>query len=1024
MSRTAYSAGELTNLRSRPHSFPLYLAVHKPRTIYTALVSSIPVWPTDGTGVGEIGFNTGSGTIAEVLAGMHLILGTSSGGRERDWRGLRIRKAVSGTPFKVSAYAQGQFSIAASDYLTVLEDFRLWPKRHRYAPSVSGATGAGGWVMDFEENYAAATLNNVSYGPQAVLGCAAIKYAAGSQTFNFDGTRSIAHTAATSISSYLWTFPDGTTSASSTPTWATSTAYPDGRWVSLRVTDSAGLTHTGRRLLWKFDSSNKPYTAFVTDGMDVEWGGGASCEVRVRGAALTTDFPPGAHVALFTASKYGATTVDIGGNFPNRENVVLEGWIREGTIHQEPESGDVTFTIATAHDELQRLFTFPVDLTHTAGTPADWLTMKNLTLDRAALFICRWQSTILDVVDVTFVGNTAAATNTKKYQSLPAMQNLWSLLSENYAWLPGGTVSCDSQSGIYFEQDSIVAGNTSSQTSMFTLGDADRRGLVEVEERDFNPNAQMTLYGVDSSTGSDIPIGSRAGDDPAAYAETLDEIPAGLMMTQAQANTWAGNLRAQRNNPYPKATIPLSGSWRIDPTPQSFIIWTPDSSDLKRVPYNWGTKRLIVRRTHYDFVSEETAMLATVECEPEIDGPDGVSVSFSNMSGLTYNRKRIGLGTLPSIPSSPGETITTLPAVPGDANTAIFATAAYVLRTRNYLNASPTWEIIYNAKYGIQDISIDPFDRANKAILIDTSGQQLSTEGIYRSFDLDSTLPTFIQIHNEQVAPPANPWARMVQSSLSAPGKYYFVGYGSSPSYAFGKSSDYGINITWLHDGAIIPEPAQNEAQGNNAHWGLTENDHGANYLVYAGARGGGGSTQIYISSDDLATMAWNNNIAAIGPVYIHVPYQDNAADQIMYLGISNSMKLFRSTNGGLAWTDITPAAYGGPNTDVGAWIISDWKNRQILWCIDQGGQVYKSTNAGDTWTLQATLSGGLQHIYVHPTLGYLMILRRGTIDLSLGTPAIYLSIDGGVTWNSRNGNLGSIIPGGIYHGGRRGWMV
>lgn len=1020
MSRTAYSAGELTNLRSRPHSFPLYLAVHKPRTIYTALVASVPIWPTDGTGVGEIAFNTGSGTIASVLAGMHLILGTSAAGRERDWRGLRIRKAISATPFKVSAYAQGQFSIAAGDNLTVLEDFRLWPKRHRYAPSVSGSTGAGGWVMDFDENYAAATLNNASYGPQAVLGCAAIKYAAGSQTFNFDGTRSIAHTAATSISSYLWTFPDGTTSASSTPTWATSTAYPDGRWVSLKVTDSAGLTHTGYRLLWKFDSTDKPYTAFVAEGMDVEWGGGASCEVRVRGAALTTDFPPGAHVALFTASKYGATTVDIGGNFPNRANVVLEGWIREGTIHQEPESGDVTFSIATAHDELQRLFTFPVDLTHTAGTPADWLTMKNLTLDRAALFICRWQSTILDVVDVTFVGNTAAATNTKKYQSLPAMQSLWSLLCENYAWLPGGTISCDSQSGLYFEQDSIVAGNTSSQTSMFTLGDADRRGRIEVEERDYNPNAQMTLYGVDSSTGTDIPIGSRAGDDPAAYAETLDEIPAGLMMTQAQANTWAGNLRAQRNNPYPKATIPLSGSWRIDPAPQSFITWTPDSGDLKRVPYNWGTKRLIVRRVHYDFLSEQTAMLSTVECEPEVDGPDGVSVGFSNMAGLGYNRKRIGWNTLPPIPSLPGETATTLPAVPGDANTAIFADSEGVYRTRNFLDASPTWEKIFARQWGIIDISMDPFDRANKAILIDSQGDEniYPTMGTYRSLNLDSTLPVFSQILQGK-----DPAARMVQFSLSAPGKYYFMGVNAA-HYLAGKSSDYGTNITWLSDASWTPEPTFNEAQGGNAHWGLTENDHGANYLVYAGARGGGSTTQIYISSDDLATMAWNNNLAAIGPVCIHVPYNDNATDQIMYLGVSNSTKLYRSTNGGTSWSDITPAGYGGPATDVGAYITSDWNNRQILWCIDQAGQVYKSTDAGDNWTLQATLSGTLQHIYIHPTLGYLMVIRRGTVDLYTGSPVIYLSIDGGTTWNSRNGNLHLIITGGIYIQGKRGWMV
>ena len=83
----AATAGELIKLRSDNQSSRLYLTFLSPATVYTARLSAVPASTDSVTG---ITYTSGSGTLANVLADMTLLVGSSAGGYDIGM--ARIRK--------------------------------------------------------------------------------------------------------------------------------------------------------------------------------------------------------------------------------------------------------------------------------------------------------------------------------------------------------------------------------------------------------------------------------------------------------------------------------------------------------------------------------------------------------------------------------------------------------------------------------------------------------------------------------------------------------------------------------------------------------------------------------------------------------------------------------------------------------------------------------------------------------------------------------------------------------------------
>jgi len=590
---------------TQPHALVgMGLAIHVPATVWTGTINALPSFPADGTGVGQLTVATSTGNLANVKAGQTVLI--------NNVYYTYARLAPVGTTLYIDGLGAGTVQNSIGTPIAVLNEFLPWPRRHRY----SAAT----WYANFDEAYVA---QNSNFGPQAVLGCAAVRYKDGSVTFNFDGTRSKAWTPGRIISAYLWTFPDGTTSAASQPTWATSTAYPDGSYVSLRVTESVtGLTHTGYRLLFKFDSTHKPKTDFEIISLSGNWGDGWELKIASTDAIFEQQntgsnyYTARNHVVLFGHTYYGSTQKDVGGNFPNRQNVWLEGWVMETETELRHDGLHYVYTIQTVDGLLKELYNFPLALDDAAAATT-WLEMVDPTLDLAALHICRWRSTVLDVVDVTFCQNSGATT-TKKYIDTSG-GSIWAQFQQLYNWLIGGTCSVDSQSGIYFEQDAIVVGNVNALPQMVSLFDSvsaltrDGSSLVDAPLY-LRPTAKFTAYGVNY----DAPVGSRSPDDPILHGAQLEEIAAGLLGTQAQLNTWAGNRQAQLNNPARGRRYPLVGIIRIDPTPQCAV-------NVDGMNYNF-----VVRGCEIEFDFENGMAYTTLDCEKDVSNVTlGQTITFT-----------------------------------------------------------------------------------------------------------------------------------------------------------------------------------------------------------------------------------------------------------------------------------------------------------------------------------------------------------------------------------------------------------
>lgn len=331
---------ELTPLR-------FYLIALRPQTTFAGRVNSAPVSPWMTIHY-DAGVNSGDHT----RAGNTVWLGSTLGGRERGI--LRLRSAL------VTGSATGSLDVMENDdigplvqdddYITIKSEFRLWPIYPRIV-QVSDSE-----VQYFEDYDIAYTDQTSNWKPVAVAGPPAVVFLeGGSATASFVGDRSFALAPSATISSYLWTFYDGsggTTTDSNQGTEAapvTKTYTAAGQYlVSLTVTDSNSKSHTVYTWVFVVDPASPSPVAFddfysISDSMDFEQGGG-ECSFIVRGDTGISAFPEG--TLIVHASRGTLTTAT--GSWPNRTNVLFVGYILGGTVRQNPRTGNVSFRAATS----------------------------------------------------------------------------------------------------------------------------------------------------------------------------------------------------------------------------------------------------------------------------------------------------------------------------------------------------------------------------------------------------------------------------------------------------------------------------------------------------------------------------------------------------------------------------------------------------------------------------------------------------------------------------------------------------
>jgi hypothetical protein len=141
----AMTSQELSLIRTDVQSSLLYLAIHNPTTVYTALVNQAF---TSDDSVVQVIYDTGVGTLADILPGMTLWVGTAAG--LCDIGQARIRKTPTSTIFYLGECSELLWS--DNLFLTVKDEFGVWPRHIKI-----GAANVA--YMDFDVAYSDQHVN-------------------------------------------------------------------------------------------------------------------------------------------------------------------------------------------------------------------------------------------------------------------------------------------------------------------------------------------------------------------------------------------------------------------------------------------------------------------------------------------------------------------------------------------------------------------------------------------------------------------------------------------------------------------------------------------------------------------------------------------------------------------------------------------------------------------------------------------------------------------------------------------------
>ena len=318
----------------------------------------------------------------------------------------------------------------------------------------------------------------------------------------------------------------------------------------------------------------------------------------------------------------------------------------------------------------------------------------------------------------------------------------------------------------------------------------------------------------------------------------------------------------------------------------------------------------------------------------------------------------------------------------------------------------------------ITDLEIDPFD--HNVAMFNYGG------GIWRTTNLTATTPTwtfFVDgLEETAVTDIVSPNTgdvhvltsmgdcdgfRSADLSVSPPA----LGQSQSPSLQEGTSDD--IDAAWNDANYVVrltrvsPYVQYSNDNGVTWHWasstGVTSNSNGGGYVsisadgLYMVYQGSSGTQAVYATrSGSGASATWSswqipssNRPAANAKLVA-----DLVAGHTFYAISGNAV--YRSTDGGVTWTTMTPSS--APSNINWVRAVFGYTGNLLAAC--QGSGLYRSTDGGATWTRinssAVTTANGVGVGMAAPGQSYPAIYVCGTVN---GVNGFFRSDDQGATW-------------------------
>lgn len=706
-------AGDLTKLRSEPQTSKVYMIIQQAQHSTDAGVSYTGYdWSCriDGAHTDDPTVTLtvdGGGAAADLLDGMTVLIGSFYGAWDKGIYRVRGDQTVgpATVTLDIGTSSEVRGNVADDDYVVVLDEFRFWQRYGRIE-----IVGDAVWYKDYDIEWddlggtdAARALAMMP--PVPIMGPHAVKFMEigdANAQFYFDWQDSYATAPSEAVDT--WTSEGETdhaggvwNSAVQTPGWQTVDAVSGlrGFRVMLEVDDGNGNATTlpyrrGVRYVFTLrrpgetqpgDPANaEPIVDFeMTEPIagSFEQGFWRTSLTVFEGEAAKYDIMPGALVILFTEDVYGTTSGSLG-PIDDRENILLVGRIVDGTIRENPETGDVTFEIASPGAEAAMYHNYPI-VVQNDDDAATWIDTPDLTVDRAVHYYTTWHTTLNIIADLYQTGDTVEIFAQDFLEG-----DIYSTLNQFLNDRIFARLLCDKYGRFFCEIDANEQA-FGSVTTLWTMATADWLEEITARHRHPTPVNAVECGGLIYQDGAVVPKLSHAPGLFDQYRGVRSTATSLAITSQTALNTSCGRHLSALNYEYEIGFL-LAGNWRYcDIAPQRVVDIGTLSTEREAL-----TGTYIIRTVSNEFSADAGAIFTSIQTEQEAD--DGVAGVTIEIPEEIPEPQR----PFPKIPIDPG-----FPPDIGwpspDEGRRIIATTAGVFVTDNIAATSPVW---YGANNG------------------------------------------------------------------------------------------------------------------------------------------------------------------------------------------------------------------------------------------------------------------------------------------------------------------------------------
>lgn len=986
----------LTTLRTPGASAAVYLSVYRGTEVLEATVTAPSSYPAFNLTITVV-----DGSASDVKAGFRVDVYTS-GGAFRGRTRIRYAGTISSTNLPIREHSYGYIPFATGDVVKVYNDVRLSdklvtataafnPDDLSYSDQGSNPPPiacSGGWWAGWASWVTALT-------PIPYTGSL-------SDWVDPDSNGPLTH---------AWTWPTGVTGSSTSDADPNVTAIDAGEYLVTHVVTDADNSKSTTQYpgIIAHDAASPPYEVVIED-ISGDEENGHSFGVRVLANASLTDIPDGAFCILWMEQYLNGSVQAFGAKSSGRSHILGVGYIRRETGSFESETGveELRFEVISPMARLVELVGYSKVMTSDA-TPNTWSEMKTLGTERAIRQLWQFYANAGEagfdfVTDSSYVDFT--------YPQL-FLQRSTPLAQERE--LADGTdarITCDrtGRFSLHTRPELLAVASRAAATKTITLTTSDIVSWQYTREH-WRPVEMLEVRGFTAGS-SPQPIFSRwpglapgTGGDNIAVERKIANSGGG----QADLNNRAGRIGASNDGIYVDANGALQMALDLEITlPTGYHV--ADFYD-EYVAINLTTElrgldlsgQLFVLKSVRPQVGDEGTMQVVWTLRTATNG----------VAGVTYVPPQESDNGLPPYtppgfdfppfqpPVGPG-TVEAVHLYKGTKRIALVGGSGRALTTNFGDNDLTSWSYVTWTSLSVSGTILQWVPNGFEP----GSGWIVTTTGVYYG----SLTGTWTLKHTFAVTSSF----RSADASFAASGHFVCVSYYGSG----GTKALYTTNNTTFTEVVVS---SYYETVGNEPRPGcyVSSLTPGRVYTTAHTATGseGAATSSCFVSSNYGATWATTNN-PNFQPSYvlaqhIHVPYNDNTGEHIMYYevtAVAGTGDLYRAD--GVTATNIAPFVSGSSYAPYRSRQTMDTYvgNRQRMLFIGIRAvtadtfSVFRSDNAGaasPTWTV--LLPDGTD-------------VRRGAIAGDDGdlfylwgvNNAVYLSTDAGATVLSQVGNLGT----------------